>query len=139
MGNCAVKLSCMDKNTKNETDDKIDFSKGNVHLVTSMESWDKEISQASKDGKIVVVNFSATWSGPCRTIAPLYSELSEKYSELTFLTVDVDELAELSSSWDLRATPSFFFLKDGQQLDKVVGANKTQLEKMVASMAKGTT
>jgi len=42
---------------------------------------------------------------------------------------------ELSSSWDIRATPTFFFLKNGQQVDKLVGANKPELEKKVAGVA----
>lgn len=40
----------------------------------------------------VIANFSATWCGPCRMIAPFFSELSEKYPSLMFLLVDVDEL-----------------------------------------------
>lgn len=40
----------------------------------------------------VVANFSASWCGPCRMIAPLYKELSQKYPSLMFLTIDVDEL-----------------------------------------------
>lgn len=58
----------------------------------------------------VVVNFSASWSGPCQTIAPLYSELSEKYPALTFLTVDVDELAVSSASWLFLFPEALFFL-----------------------------
>ncbi|KAJ8503846.1 hypothetical protein OPV22_004732 [Ensete ventricosum] len=88
-----------------------------------------QILEANKDGKIVVANFSASWCGPCRMIAPLYKELSEKYPSLMFLTIDVDELMDFSSSWDIHATPTFFFLKDGQQLDKLIGANKPELEK----------
>jgi thioredoxin 1 len=42
---------------------------------------------------------------------------------------------EFSSSWDIRATPTFFFLKNGQQVDKLVGANKPELEKKVAAAA----
>lgn len=45
---------------------------------------------------------------------------------------------EFSSSWDIRATPTFFFLKNGQQVDKLVGANKPELEKKVAAVAGGT-
>lgn len=45
---------------------------------------------------------------------------------------------EFSSSWDIRATPTFFFLKNGQQVDKLVGANKPELEKKVAALAGGS-
>ncbi|OIT28817.1 thioredoxin h-type [Nicotiana attenuata] len=68
-------------------------------------------------------------------IAPFYCELSEKYLSLMFLTVDVDELTEFSSSWDIKATPTFFFLKDSQQIDKLVGANKPELQKKITAIA----
>ncbi|KAH1045103.1 hypothetical protein GLYMA_09G273200v4 [Glycine max] len=79
----------------------------------------------------VIANFSATWCGPCKMIAPYYSELSEKYTSMMFLLVDVDDLTDFSTSWDIKATPTFFFLKDGQQLDKLVGANKPELLKKI--------
>lgn len=121
----------------NDDKDKIDFKGGNVHVITSKENWDQKIAEANKDGKIVVANFSASWCGPCRVISPVYAEMSQTYPQLMFLTVDVDELTDFSSSWDIRATPTFFFLKNGEQVDKLVGANKPELEKKVAAIADG--
>ncbi|KAL5671110.1 hypothetical protein ACJX0J_015416, partial [Zea mays] len=72
--------------------DKIDFGGGNVHVVTSKEDWDQRIAEANKDGKTVVANFSASWCGPCRVIAPVYAEMSQTYPQLMFLTIDVDDL-----------------------------------------------
>ncbi|KAL6848118.1 hypothetical protein ACP4OV_022246 [Aristida adscensionis] len=127
---------------KQHTDDEIDFKGGNVHVITTKEDWDQKIAEANKDGKIklqVVANFSASWCGPCRVIAPVYAEMSQTYPQLMFLTIDVDDLMDFSTSWDIRATPTFFFLKNGQQLDKLVGANKPELEKKVAALADGGT
>ncbi|XP_074568537.1 thioredoxin H4-1-like [Curcuma longa] len=124
--------NCLGKEGKDaDLQEEIDFSGGNVHVITSKDNWDQKISESKKDGKIVVANFSATWCGPCRVMAPGYTELSEKYPALMFLTIDVDELSELSSSWDIRATPTFIFLRDGQQVDKIIGANRTELEKKI--------
>ncbi|KAH7667468.1 Monodehydroascorbate reductase (NADH) protein [Dioscorea alata] len=130
MGNCLLRHKY-----DSDNEEKLEFGGGNVHVITSKESWDERISEANKDGKIVVANFSATWCGPCRLITPLFAELSEKYPSLVFLTVDVDELMDFSSSWDIRATPTFFFLKDGQQLDKLVGANKPELQKKIIMLS----
>lgn len=55
-----------------------------------------------------------------------------------FLTIDVDDLMDFSSTWDIRATPTFFFLKNGQQIDKLVGANRPELEKKVQALAEGS-
>lgn len=51
-----------------------------------------------------MVNFSASWCGPCRTIAAAYSELADKYTSVVFITIDVDELAV---SWLACTTPWF--------------------------------
>jgi thioredoxin 1 len=48
-------------------------------------------------------------------------------------------LQEFSASWDIKATPTFFFLKDGQQVDKLVGANKPELQKKVTAIVDSTT
>ncbi|KAF5747686.1 hypothetical protein HS088_TW05G00413 [Tripterygium wilfordii] len=127
--------ACLSKNHDDGDDSEhdIDFAGGNVHLITEKESWEQKLSEANKDGKIVIANFSATWCGPCRMIAPLYSELSEKYPSLMFLVVDVDKLSDFSSGWDIKATPTFFFLRDGQQVDKLVGANKPELQKKITA------
>ncbi|XP_019456532.1 PREDICTED: thioredoxin H9-like [Lupinus angustifolius] len=111
------------------------FSSRNVHRITSMQSWEANLSQANKDGKAVVANFTASWSHPCRDVMPIFSELANKYSFLVFLTVDADELAELCNSWNINATPTFYFLKDGRQLDKLVGSDKLELKKKVAAVA----
>ncbi|CAL9078324.1 unnamed protein product [Musa textilis] len=126
MGNCSGK-----KGGGGDLEDEIDFRGGNVHVITSMEGWDQKVLEANKDGKIVIANFSAAWCGPCRAMAPAYMELSEKYLSLMFLSIDVDDLTEFSSSWDIHATPTFLFLKDGQLLDKLIGANRPDLEKKI--------
>uniref|UniRef100_A0A2N9FUK0 Thioredoxin domain-containing protein n=1 Tax=Fagus sylvatica TaxID=28930 RepID=A0A2N9FUK0_FAGSY len=122
-----------------DSDNNVDFAGGNVNVITTKESWDQKLEEASKDGKIVIANFSATWCGPCKMIAPFYVELSEKYPSFVFLLIDVEELTEFSTSWDIKATPTFFFLRDGQQVDKLVGANKPELQKKITAVVDSTT
>lgn len=131
MGNCLAKSRDRD----NDSDQHVEFAAGNVALITTKEAWDQKLEEAKKGGKIVIANFSAVWCGPCKVIAPYYCEMSEKYTSMMFLLVDVDELTDFSTSWDIKATPTFFFLKDGQQLDKLVGANKPELEKKLVAIA----
>lgn len=128
MGFCFSKYDNTD-----DRDNQGELSGGSIHLITSKDIWDQKLAEAKRDNKIVIANFSASWCGPCTTIAPYYRELSEKHPSLMFLTIDVDELTEFSTQWDIKATPSFFFLKDGEQYDKLVGANKLDLEKKIAS------
>ncbi|KAM1038431.1 hypothetical protein FF1_033118 [Malus domestica] len=130
MGACGSKP----KTKEDDSEDKLEFTGANVHLITTTEIWDQKMEEAKRDGKIVIANFSATWCGPCKMIAPLYRELSEQYPSLMFLVVDVDELTDFSTSWDIKATPTFFFLRDGQQIDKLVGANKPELQKKMVAV-----
>ncbi|KAK4253413.1 hypothetical protein QN277_010726 [Acacia crassicarpa] len=130
MGNCMARPSSKDDNS----DHHVNFAAGNVQLITSKESWDQKMEEARKDGKIVIANFSASWCGPCKMIAPYFCELSEKYPSVMFLLIDVDELTDFSTSWDIKATPTFFFLRDGKEIDKLVGANKPELLKKIVAI-----
>ncbi|KAL2319345.1 hypothetical protein Fmac_028314 [Flemingia macrophylla] len=124
----------MQTSKDNDSDHNMEFASGNVQLITTKESWDQKLEQAKRDSNIVIANFSATWCGPCKMIAPYYSELSVKYQAIMFLLVDVDELTDLSTTWDIKATPTFFFLKDGKEFDKLVGANKPELLKKITAI-----
>uniref|UniRef100_A0A7N0TKA4 Major facilitator superfamily (MFS) profile domain-containing protein n=1 Tax=Kalanchoe fedtschenkoi TaxID=63787 RepID=A0A7N0TKA4_KALFE len=92
-------------------DVKIDLGGRNVHLITTAESWEARLTQAEREGKNVIASFSASWCSPSKGITPEYHDLADKYTNNMFLTVDVDELAEFSTSWDIKATPTFFFLQ----------------------------
>ncbi|KAL6132921.1 hypothetical protein ACLB2K_065160 [Fragaria x ananassa] len=131
MGACASKSKTLGDD---ESEHAVEFTGGNVNLITTIEQWDRKLAEAKTDGKMVIANFSATWCGPCKQIAPLFRELSEQYTSLMFLVVDVDELTDFSTSWDIKATPTFFFLQDSQQVDKLVGANKVELQKKIVAI-----
>ncbi|KAI4374234.1 hypothetical protein MLD38_012249 [Melastoma candidum] len=132
---------CFPKSVKDDDDSghHVEFAGKNVHLITTRESWDQKLSEAIRDDKIVIANFSASWCGPCRTVAPFYIDLSEKHPSIMFLVIDVDELTEFSTSWDLKATPTFYFLRNGQQFDRLEGANKPELQKRIAAIMVETT
>ncbi len=76
----------------------------------------------------VVIDFFATWCGPCKRIAPWFEKLAESSPSITFLKVDVDESAELVDKFGIQAMPTFLFLKDGVVLQRVEGADMAALE-----------
>ena len=78
----------------------------------------------------LVVDFWATWCGPCRMIGPVISELAEQYDgKITVGKCDVEENEELAGEFGIRNIPTILFFKDGQVVDKVVGAQpKAKLE-----------
>lgn len=73
--------------------------------------------------KPLVVDFWATWCGPCRMVAPIISELAEKYDgKLVVGKCDVEESEELAVQFGIRNIPTILFFKNGEVVDKLVGA-----------------
>lgn len=63
---------------------------------------------------LVVIDFFATWCGPCKIIAPQFEELSKQHSSIIFLKVDVDENDEIAATYEVSSMPTFIFIKKGE-------------------------
>ncbi len=81
----------------------------------------KEYEEAYAQGK-VVVDFSATWCGPCRMLAPTMEELSDEMNDVTFLNVDVDECPALAERYSIMNIPAIIAFKDGEKKAQTMGA-----------------
>ena len=74
-------------------------------------------------GGLSIIDFWAVWCGPCRMIAPIIDELSNEYGDqVTIGKVDVDNNREVSMKYGIRSIPTILFIKDGEVVDKQVGA-----------------
>jgi thioredoxin 1 len=100
---------------------------GQVIGCHSIEQWTEEIKKANESNKLVVIDFTASWCGPCRLMNPIIAELSKKMPNIIFLKVDVDELETVAEEWKVEAMPTLIMLKEGKMIDKIVGANKHEL------------
>lgn len=85
---------------------------------------------------VVVIDFFATWCGPCKKVAPMYEEMSKVYSSVTFLKVDVDESNEVAEMFDVRAMPTFVILKNGERKAEVEGADLRRVAEYLESVMK---
>jgi len=102
---------------------------GKVITVVSDAEFQNHLKKAG--GKLVVVDFTASWCGPCKMIAPAVAALSNKYPNVVFLKVDVDELRETATSYGVRSMPTFQFFIKGSKVDEFSGADASKLESLV--------
>lgn len=89
---------------------------------------------AAAEGKLVVVDFTAEWCGPCKRIAPFYDELSNKYPRAVFLKVDVDVCVETAAAHNVTAMPTFMFFRNRSEVDKIQGADSAALEAKIKEL-----
>ncbi len=85
------------------------------HLTTT--DFDQTIANGA-----VLVDFFADWCGPCRMVAPILEKLATENSDVTICKVNVDDEPELARRYGIMSIPTMLFFKDGQMVDKSVGA-----------------
>ena len=86
----------------------------------------KDITEIPQDKK-VIIDFFADWCGPCKRIAPVFVELDEKFPDILFLKVNVDEAEELAQGFEITSLPTFVFLDNGNIFYKMEGANLNEV------------
>lgn len=93
--------------------------------------------ESYKNGELpLVVDFWATWCGPCKMVAPIIAELAEEYAgKVVVGKCDVEESDELAAQFGIRSIPTILFFKGGELVDKFVGGtNKETLDAKVKAL-----
>ncbi|KAI3452799.1 hypothetical protein Pfo_009462 [Paulownia fortunei] len=105
--------------------------KGQVIAFHSSSKWKIHFEASKQTSKLIVIDFTASWCGPCQYIQPVISEFAEIYTDVDFIKIDVDELEDVAKEFGVQAMPTFILLKRGKEVDKVVGAKKEDLRKKI--------
>ncbi|KAK4409889.1 Thioredoxin H2 [Sesamum angolense] len=97
----------------------------------SAQRWQLHFNSSKQLNKLMVVDFSATWCGPCKFMEPVFNNLAAKYTDVDFVKIDVDELSDVSREFGVQAMPTFLLLKQGKEVERVIGAKKDELEQKI--------
>lgn len=87
-----------------------------IYKVTK-ESFEK----IKESGQKVLVDFFATWCGPCKMIAPILEEIAKEQNELIIAKIDVDEMTDVAIQYGIQSIPTLVVMENGEVIGKAVG------------------
>jgi thioredoxin 1 len=91
------------------------------------DNFQKEVIESSQP---VIVDFSATWCGPCRQLSPIIDDLAKEYAgKVKVGKVDIDQSQEVAGKFGIMSVPTVLFFKGGQKVDTLVGLNPKSVYK----------
>ncbi|KAI4314231.1 hypothetical protein L6164_027162 [Bauhinia variegata] len=123
MGSNSFNFSNVDRSSHSHSSNLLTFH--------SAAKWKAHFDASRETDKPMVVDFTATWCGPCKFMDPVVQEFAAKYTDVDFIKIDVDDLMGVSEEFQVQAMPTFLLIKKGKIEEKVVGARREELQKMI--------
>lgn len=90
-----------------------------------------EMKRAIASSKLTVVDFWASWCGPCMQIKPKFAKISDRYGGVGFYAVDVDAAKPVSQAYSVSSMPTFVFFKGGKEVERFSGADEEKLSTII--------
>lgn len=126
------KGDCCSKDVAATTNGKNSAKTGVVTTIETVEQFDSILQSQSQSNGYTVVKFTATWCKPCKAIQPFVDELAVLHSgAASFVSVDVDDLDDISGRYNVMAMPTFIAFHGGEKVDSMSGTKESKLEEFV--------
>lgn len=105
------------------------MSTSNISTCTSEKSYKKILYDARS--RVVVVHFEADWAEECKQMNDVIEELAKTYKHTLFVKLEAEELADITTSYEVECVPTFIILREAKVLEKIEGANASRLSEVV--------
>ena len=96
---------------------------------------DNDFNNIITSNKLVVVDFFATWCGPCCALSPYIDELSTNNHHILFATANIEETPIIANELDVKSLPCVVIFENGKEINRVVGFNKPKLQAIIENLS----
>uniref|UniRef100_A0A2P2J8I6 Thioredoxin H2-like n=1 Tax=Rhizophora mucronata TaxID=61149 RepID=A0A2P2J8I6_RHIMU len=93
--------------------------------------WQLHFNSSKQSPQLMVIDFTASWCGPCRFMEPALHAMAARFTDVQFVQIDVDQLPDVAQDFGVQAMPTFVLVKRGKEVGRVVGAMKDELERKI--------
>jgi thioredoxin 1 len=101
-----------------------------------LETLEQFTSLVTNAPGLVLVDYSATWCGPCKRIYPTIVKFSKEFTSIQFYKVDVDDNEDVTKEQNIEAMPTFVLYRDGKEIQRIVGADTSTLRETLEDALK---
>jgi len=87
----------------------------------------------SNPTKLMVLDFTASWCGPCKSLKPFITYLKEQYENVEFYEIDIedDNTETITNTFDIKKVPTFIYYKNGEVCNRMIGTDKNKIEEFI--------
>lgn len=102
-----------------------------IIMAVTVITTEAEFEKAIGSGKLVLVDFFATWCPPCKVLAPYLEKYSQEYPEVGFYKIDVEQLTDLAERQKVTGMPTVIYYKNGEEIDRVLGDEFAEVKEKI--------